>query len=77
MKARNFLIRQIPGHIGVRTMSAYVAALERAGFDIERKWFLPSDYPLFGLLDRIMLALGSFERWFQFRICIVASRRSR
>lgn len=74
MKAHNIVLRQIPGHIGVRAMEPYVAALAGTGFTIGKRWFLPSDYPLFGVVDRAFLAAGMLPSWFRFRICLVAHR---
>ena len=74
LKARNLVLRQIPGHIAVRGPQAYARLLQRAGFAIRSQWFSPSEYPLFGLLDRALGAVPVAGAWFQFRICIVATR---
>jgi len=74
MKARDIVLRQIQGHIAVRTPEACVALLERTGFAIHAQWFLPSDYPVFGAIDRVLTKLPFLGRWFRFRICIVATK---
>lgn len=76
LKARNLVLRQIPGHVAVRDPAAYVRLLESAGFAIRSCSFLPSDYPLFSMLDRACASLPGVGRWFRFRICIVAAKPS-
>jgi cyclopropane fatty-acyl-phospholipid synthase-like methyltransferase len=75
LKARNLILKQLPVHIAVRGPASYRAALDRAGFSIDSLWYSPSDYPVFGLLDRALAPLPAIGPFFQFRICIVATRR--
>jgi len=72
LKAREIVLKQIEGHIAVRAPQAYVALLARAGFVVHAQWFLPSDYPAFSLVDRVLMKLPVLRRWFRFRICLVA-----
>lgn len=72
MKARNLVLRQIPGHVAVRGPEAYRILLTRAGFDVTSLDFLPSDYPLAGWIDRALLRVPGIGTAFRFRICIVA-----
>ena len=44
--------------------------------DIDAVWYSPSDYPIFGLLDRLLAPLPSIGEFFRFRICMVARRRA-
>ena len=74
LKARGLVLRQIEGHIAVRPPEAYVALLARAGLVVNAQWFLPSDYPAFGLVDRMLMKLPGVGRWFRFRICVVATK---
>jgi cyclopropane fatty-acyl-phospholipid synthase-like methyltransferase len=76
LKARNLLLRQLPGHIAVRGPDAYASLLRRAGFAVHSQWFSPSDYPLFGALDRALAPLPIVGTLFRFRICIVATGAS-
>jgi len=41
MKSANFLIRQFPEHVAVRTMAANESLLRRAGFDVVRSLYVP------------------------------------
>ncbi|MHB8494834.1 MAG: class I SAM-dependent methyltransferase [Casimicrobiaceae bacterium] len=77
LKARNFVLRQIPGHVAVRSPDAYCDLLGRAAMRIEALWFCPSDYPGFGALDRVMAGYRRVGNWFRFRICIVAIKALR
>ncbi len=72
-KAHNVVLKQIPGHIGVRAPRAYEIMLERAGFAIGRVWFSPSTYPLFGNFDRWFADAPIIGPWFRFRICMTAT----
>lgn len=72
MKARNLILRQIPGHIAVRREAQYRSLLARAAFAIRLLYFSPSTYPLAGSLDRLLWRLPLVGPWFRFRLCIVA-----
>ena len=74
LKSRNLILKQIAGHVAVRPPEAYARLLAQAGFDVSEQWFLPSDYPAFGLIDRIMMHVPGVRRLFRFRICIVAMK---
>ncbi len=74
LKARNLVLRQIPGHIAVRSPEPYRKLLAAAGLEVEALWFLPSDYPGFGAVDRTLARLPVVGRWFRFRICAVATK---
>jgi len=71
LKQRNLILRQIPGHVAVRDAEPYRQLLECAHFHVRSCRFLPSDYPLFGAVDRVLAPLPGIGRWFRFRICIV------
>jgi ubiquinone/menaquinone biosynthesis C-methylase UbiE len=72
LKARNFLLRQLPGHIAVRRPQDYVSLLRQAGLAVRAQWFSPSDYPVAGALDRMLAPLPVAGSLFRFRICMVA-----
>ena len=72
LKQRNLILRQIPGHVAVRDAAPYRQLLECAGLRVRSCRFLPSDYPLFGAIDRALAPLPRVGPWFRFRICIVA-----
>lgn len=74
LKARDFLLHQIPGHVAVRDAQAYVRMLEAGGWEVRRIWFSPSDYPVFGTIDRVLAGVPGLGRWFRFRICMVACK---
>lgn len=74
LKERSLILRQIPGHVAVRGPDAYRALLEHTGFRVRSCRFLPSDYPLFGAVDRVLGAVPGIGAWFRFRICMVAAK---
>ena len=72
LKARNLLLRQTPGHIAVRPPERYQTLLADARFGDVATRFLPSDYPVFGWVDRTLVSIPWLGAWFRFRICTVA-----
>jgi len=74
MKAADFILRQLPGHIAVRDAQAYQGALSRQAWAQVDIGHLPSTYPLFGLLDRALMNLPGTGGLFRFRICGVARK---
>ncbi|MDQ2963955.1 MAG: class I SAM-dependent methyltransferase [Pseudomonadota bacterium] len=72
LKSRNFVLRQLPGHIAVRDAAAYQRLLPEGGFAIASLYFSPSTYPAAGLLDRWLWNLPMIGPLFRFRLCIVA-----
>jgi cyclopropane fatty-acyl-phospholipid synthase-like methyltransferase len=74
MKAAGFLLRQLPGHIAVRSADAYARALRAQPWSDVRIETLPSSYPLFGAIDRMLSRVPGLGPWFRFRILFVASK---
>ncbi len=72
MKAANFILRQLPGHIAVRRGEAYASALAAQPWARVELEYLPSSYPLFGFLDRLLASWPLVGPWFRFRILILA-----
>lgn len=77
MKEHGILLHQIAGHVAVRGPSAYRRLLAETGFHVRSCFFLPSDYPVFGRIDRALGALPWVGSWFHFRICLVGIRALR
>lgn len=74
LKAANLILTQLPGHIAVREGEAYRALLGArpwARLDIR---YLPSSYPLFGWIDRLMMRVPLLGQWFRFRILVLATK---
>jgi ubiquinone/menaquinone biosynthesis C-methylase UbiE len=68
------VMKQDPSHIGVRSAKELRAAVEAAGFAVERVQWLPSHLPALDLAER------AFARWVPLlrrRIGLVAHRRER
>lgn len=74
MKAANFILRQLPGHIAVRDSGAYRKALARQDWAEVRIVHLASTYPVFRWLDRAMMNLPGIGGLFRFRICGMARK---
>lgn len=68
LKASGIVLKQIPGHIAVRDGPAYrklAGALPWRSIDLR---YLPSEYPLFGLLDRVTMRIPWLGSLFRFRV---------
>jgi SAM-dependent methyltransferase len=72
LKARNLVLRQLPGHIAVRGLEAYRRLLPEGGLEIASVHFSPSTYPGAGLLDCWLWKVPVIGPLFRFRLCIVA-----
>lgn len=75
LKARNLVLRQIPGHVAVRDEAKCRDVLEDAGFDVADLRFAPSTYPGAAWFDRWFWRAPVVGPWFRFRLCIVARPR--
>jgi hypothetical protein len=72
MKARNFILKQYPGHIAVRDAQQNIALLEQAGFrDIEISFI-----PHYNILKHLhwLSFLPTVGKYFQARLLIQAKR---
>jgi SAM-dependent methyltransferase len=74
LKANNLVLRQIPGHIAVRTPTHYERLFARQPWKVIDRFFLPSTYPLFGLFDRLLGAVPAIGGLFRFRYCIALQK---
>jgi SAM-dependent methyltransferase len=73
LRARSIL-KQDPSHIGVRTADELRAAIESAGFHVERTVWLPSHLPGLDLAERLLARRVPLLRR---RVGLVATRRER
>jgi SAM-dependent methyltransferase len=74
MKRHNFIVKQLPEHIAVRTPEANAALVEAAGFRIRRVRLLPHYNVLRHL--HVLARLPLVGRYFEARIFIEAQRAS-
>lgn len=74
LKARNLLLKQIPGHIAVRTPAEFERLVRTHPWRVADRFFLPSTYPLFGVVDRALAGLPGLGPWFRFRYCIALGK---
>lgn len=74
LKAHDFILRQIPGHIAVRTPAHYERLIKGQCWNVVERFFLPSTYPAFGLLDRTLAPLPWLGSLFRFRYCIALEK---
>jgi ubiquinone/menaquinone biosynthesis C-methylase UbiE len=74
MKAHNFILKQIPGHIAVRVAPAYDRLFSLLPWRIVDRFYLPSTFPLFGAIDRALGPLPGIGPLFRFRFCLALQK---
>ncbi|MBN2495506.1 MAG: class I SAM-dependent methyltransferase [Deltaproteobacteria bacterium] len=72
MKSHDFILRQFPGHIAVRTPSQLEALLEEMEYRIELSYTTASPFPILRRLEALLGSVPSIGPFFQYRICIRA-----
>ena len=76
LKARDLILKQIPGHIAVRRSAAYDRLFTAPRWRVADRFHLPSTYPLFGLIDRTLARLPAVGPSFHFRYCLAVEKTS-
>jgi len=76
MKRHGLILRQTPGHIAVRDEAQCSRAFPAPWWRIRQRFVLPSTYPAFGRIDRMLGPLPLVGRWFHFRLCLALERTS-
>jgi SAM-dependent methyltransferase len=74
LKARNWLLRQDPSHIGLRPMEELLEAVRRAGLEVVRAYYRPTHIPLFRVLEQVLARIPKIGGLFRRRICIRARK---
>ena len=73
LKAKGML-KQLPGHIAVRDASSYARVLQQLPWREQEITLLPSSYPLFGIIDKLLMRTRWLGPLFQFRIVGAVSK---
>jgi len=71
LKAREWVLSQIPGHIAVRAPADYEKLFRACPWQVALRYFSRSTFPLFGWLDRLLAPMPLVGPWFRFRYCVV------
>ena len=71
LKSRELVLAQNPTHIGLRPAPAFAAALERAGFAVDRNEWRASFFPVFRTVER---AAGRWTSFMRYRLCLRGRR---
>ncbi len=74
MKKHNFLVRQYPGHIAVRSADQYRDLLRRSGLRLESITYLPHYHGVLGKIDAVMMRLPLLGKLFQSRLLITVAK---
>jgi ubiquinone/menaquinone biosynthesis C-methylase UbiE len=72
MKAHNFILKQNPTHIDLKSRDRLVSTLEAASFHIKLVCFVPSFIPVFNLIERVVMPLPMIGAFFRYRTCTSA-----
>jgi len=67
------VLKQLPGHIAVRSESAYVDLLGSAGYVVKQIHYLPHYHAVLGRIDRLAMAVPGLASLFQSRLLVEAS----
>jgi SAM-dependent methyltransferase len=72
LKKRNIILKEDKSHIGLRTMKHYCDILIKSGFKIEKKYFKPTDIPVFNVFETLCMWIPGIGNLFKRRICVLA-----
>ena len=75
LKSRNFILKQFPEHIGIRTADQYRKLLQQSGYKNIEVQYLPHYHPLFSWLKWIQ-DLPVFRSFLRARLLIIAQAQS-
>jgi len=70
LKTRNFILKQDPTHVSVKSMSEIVSTLESFGFKIDMAYFTHSFFPIFRWIELLMQPIPLWGDLFKYRICV-------
>ena len=77
MKAHDFILKQNPTHIDLKTQDRLISTLEANGFHIRLVYFTLSFIPVFNLIERLMMPLPVIGAFFRYRMCVSAIKPNR
>jgi 2-polyprenyl-3-methyl-5-hydroxy-6-metoxy-1,4-benzoquinol methylase len=69
-KSHDFILKQNPTHIDLKTEQRLVSTIIRSGFLVRKVCFTPSFIPLFDQLERIIMRMPLIGDYFKYRICV-------
>ncbi|MHA2218052.1 MAG: class I SAM-dependent methyltransferase [Candidatus Hodarchaeales archaeon] len=69
-KANNFILKQNPTHIDIKSMSRICQTLESSGFKIDMAYYTQSFIPIFKSLEILMKDIPKIGNYFRYRICV-------
>jgi cyclopropane fatty-acyl-phospholipid synthase-like methyltransferase len=72
LKARNWILKQNPTHIDLKSKERIVTTLEAAGFRIREAYSVASFFPVFNLIERLMMPWPVVGPLFRYRTCVSA-----
>jgi len=70
LKEREFLLKQNPTHIALRSMNEICMSMDKAGFTLDMVYFTPSFIPFINVFETIFGKIPKIGGLFRYRICI-------
>ncbi len=74
LKDKNFILKQDPSHIGLRTMDTYKQFALDAGFQVQREEFEPTHLPLYAQFESLLMHIPIIGSLARRRICLVLTK---
>lgn len=74
LKAQDWLIKQDPSHIGLRSMADLVQSVRQAGLEVERAYFRPTHLPVYSTIEAVLAPLPVLGGLFRRRVCIAGRK---
>jgi hypothetical protein len=72
LKARNWILKQNPTHVDLKSKGRIVSTLETVGFCIQEAYSVASFFPVLSLIERLMMSWPVVGPLFCYRTCVSA-----
>lgn len=70
LKAKNFILKQFPEHVSVKSMKEIISPLKAYGFKVDTAYFTISPFPFFKYVELLMQPIPLLGDLFKYRICV-------
>ena len=74
LKKHNFIFKQNPSHLGLKTMAEITGALKKYGFKIDLAYLARSHFPVWTLFEALLINIPWIGQFFGYRICVRARK---
>jgi len=70
LKTKNFILKQFPEHISVKSMKEIISPLKAYGFKVDMAYFTTSPFPFLKYVELLMQPIPLWGDLFKYRICV-------